>query len=172
MPESSYRPPVSGKVVVGPPTSPTTIIDPHAMPPVPGQAPEQAIAIVFDGGSKGNPGEGYGSYQLLWPGTQPQVVRLRFGDRVTNNEAEYDTLIAALEAVVKRLEDNHADPTGARIDIRGDSLLVVNQVMGKWQCKEERMQARRDHVRALLKRFGHWRLNHHDRSNSVKALGH
>lgn len=172
MPESSYRPPVSGKVVVGPPTSATTTIDPHAMPPVPGQAPEQAISIVFDGGSKGNPGEGYGSYQLLWPGTQPQVVRLRFGDRVTNNEAEYDTLIAALDAVMKRLEDNHADPTGARIDIRGDSLLVVNQVMGKWQCKEERMQERRDHVRALLKRFGQWRLSHHDRSNSVKALGH
>jgi ribonuclease HI len=171
-PAADYRSPVSGKTVVGTLTHVSPADDPHAMHPLPGQAPEQPIAIIFDGGSKGNPGQGYGSYTLRWPGAQQQVVRLRFGDRVTNNEAEYDTLIAALEAVLKRLEDNGAAPETARLDIRGDSLLVVNQVHDKWKVKEERMQTRRDQVRKLLQRFGHWQLIHHDRENSVRALGH
>ncbi|CAN5505098.1 hypothetical protein BH10CHL1_BH10CHL1_22000 [soil metagenome] len=167
-----YRSPVSGKVVVGTLDKKTQPDDPHAMQPLPGQAPEQPVVIIFDGGSKGNPGQGYGSYTLRWPGVQQQIVRLRFGNHVTNNEAEYDTLIAALEAVLKRLQDNGAAPETARLDIRGDSLLVVNQVHGRWQVKDARMQTRCEQVRKLLKQFGHWQLTHHDRENSVRALGH
>jgi ribonuclease HI len=142
------------------------------MQPVPGQAPEQPIGVIFDGGSKGNPGLGYGSYALRWPGAPQQLVKLRFGNHVTNNEAEYDTLIAALEAILKRLQESGAAPSTAQLDIRGDSLLVINQVLGQWQCKEETMRARRDRVRSLLQNFGVWRLTHHDRSKSVEVLGH
>lgn len=163
---------VSGKVVVGTPEKNTTPPDPHQMLPLPGQAPEQPIGIVFDGGSRGNPGQGYGSYVLRWPGDQQQIVRLRFGNRVTNNEAEYDTLIAALDAVLKRLRDGGADPKTARLDVRGDSLLVINQVKGDWQCKDSRMAARRDQVRGILQQLGGWQLIHHDRSHSVEQLGH
>jgi ribonuclease HI len=166
-----YRSPVSGKVVLGAPSSPVEQ-DPHAMPPLPGQAPEQPIGIIFDGGSRGNPGQGYGSYALRWPGMAQQIVQLRFGDRVTNNEAEYDTLIAAIEAVTKRLQDAGALLNTAHLDIRGDSLLVVNQVLGVWECKDARMQVRCDRVRELLQGFGSWQLSHHDRENSVRTLGH
>jgi ribonuclease HI len=167
-----YHSPVSGKVVVNRPTANPSPDDPHTMAPLPGQAPEQPVVIIFDGGSKGNPGQGYGSYALRWPGAQQQIVKLRFGNQITNNEAEYDTLIAALEAVSKRLQDNGAAPATAKLDIRGDSLLVINQVVGKWQCKEERLQMRRERVRKLLQNFGTWRLTHHDRANSVEVLGH
>ena len=172
LPDGNYRSPVSGKVVVAPLADAPRVDDPHAMQPLPGQAPEQPIAIIFDGGSKGNPGQGYGSYTLRWPGAQPQIVRLRFGSQATNNEAEYDTLIAALEALHKRLQDNGAAPSTAKLDIRGDSLLVINQVQGAWQCKEARLQTRRDQVRKLLQTFGSWQLTHHDREHSVRALGH
>ncbi len=165
-------PTAGGKAVMGAPQHSEADIDPQAMPPLPGQAPSQPIAIIFDGGSRGNPGEGYGSYQLRWPGAPPQVVRLRFGNNITNNEAEYDTLIGALESVLKRLVDSGAAPKTAQLDIHGDSLLVINQVMGEWKCKDARMEKRRDRVRALLKQFGAWSLAHHDRENSVRALGH
>lgn len=163
----------AGKVVLGAPLpagEPSP--EPHAMAPLPGQAPERPIGIVFDGGSKGNPGLGYGSYALRWPGRPQQIVQLTFGQGVTNNEAEYDTLIAALEAVHARLHDAGADPGSARLDIRGDSLLVVNQVLGEWECTETRMRTRRDRVRVLLREFGAWQLSHHDRQNSVRILGH
>jgi ribonuclease HI len=169
---ASARSPVSGRVVVHPPTSEASPPNPHVMLPLPGQAPEEPIAIIFDGGSKGNPGQGYGSYALRWPGVQQQIVKLRFGDRTTNNEAEYDTLIAALEGVLKRLQEHGAAPSTAKLDIRGDSLLVVNQVLGKWQVKEEHLQQRCDRVRKLLQNFGVWRLTHHDRAHSVEVLGH
>jgi ribonuclease HI len=161
-----------GKVVIGVPADSQEPPDPHAMPPLPGQAPEQPISIIFDGGSKGNPGVGYGSYALRWPGQPQQIVQLQFGDGVTNNEAEYDTLIAALESVVKRLAENRADPTTARVEIRGDSQLVINQVLGEWKCSDERMRRRRDRVRSLLREFGSWELAYHARANSVRVLGH
>ena len=166
-----YRSAVSGKVVKGAPTT-SAPLQPHEMAPLPGQAPEQPIVVIFDGGSRGNPGQGYGSYALRWPGQPQQIVQLRFGDRVTNNEAEYDTLIAALEAILQRLEDSGAAPETARVEIRGDSLLVINQVKGQWEAKEPRLRVRRDRVRKLLDRFGSWQLIHHDREHSVKTLGH
>jgi len=162
----------SGKVVIGVPDSKEIVLDPQAMSPLPGQAPERPISIIFDGGSKGNPGYGYGSYALRWPGQPQQIVQLQFGDGVTNNEAEYDTLIAALEAVQKRLREGGADPMTARLDIRGDSQLVINQVRGEWKCSDERMRARRDRVRGLLRELGAWELVYHARENSVRVLGH
>lgn len=171
-PPEDYRSTVSGKVVVGAPGDASGPEDPHTMSPLPGQAPEQPIIVIFDGGSKGNPGRGYGSYALRWPGQSQQVVQLRFGDKVTNNEAEYDTLIAALEAILQRLLDAKADPGTARVEIWGDSLLVVNQAKGQWDAKEPRLAMRRDRVRELLARFGRWELAHHGRENSVRTLGH
>lgn len=166
-----YRSSVSGKVVIGGPEESTTP-DPHVMHPVPGQGPEQPIVVIFDGGSRGNPGRGYGSYALRWPGQPEQIVQLQFGDHVTNNEAEYDTLIAALEAILKRLADLHASAQSVTVNIFGDSLLVINQVTGAWDCKDARMRTRRDQARRLLAAFGHTTLTHHSRDKSVEILGH
>jgi ribonuclease HI len=172
-PEATRGSPVSGRVVLGTPTpdaaAPT---DPHAMSPLPGHAPARPIEIIFDGGSKGNPGFGYGSYALRWPGRTEQIVQLKFGNRVTNNEAEYDTLIAALEATLKRLREDGADPKTAQLIVRGDSLLVLNQIRGEWKCKEQRLRTRRDHARQLLTDFGESHLIHHKRAKSVAVLGH
>lgn len=126
------------------------------------------IRIIFDGGSIGNPGKGYGSYQLTVRGKPEAPARLDFGGGYTNNEAEYDTLIAALEAVATRAKD----PRRVQLDIRGDSQLVIKQITGVWKIKEPRMQERVRRVHALLKQFGGWSATWHDRSNSVEALGH
>lgn len=167
-----YKSAVSGRVVMGAPTGESANDAPSVMPPLPGQAPEQPIRVIFDGGSKGNPGLGYGSYALEWPGFPRQIVQLRFGDRVTNNEAEYDTLIAALEAIVKRLKESGADTRTARLDIRGDSQLVISQIKGEWKVNKAELQSRRDQARSLLALFGQARLTHHDREKSVEVLGH
>ena len=51
--------------------------------------------LVFDGGSKGNPGEGYGSYALFEGGRPGAAQRVDFPEVMTNNEAEYRTLLAS-----------------------------------------------------------------------------
>ncbi len=58
--------------------------------------------LTFDGGSLGNPGKGYGSYELR-TGEKSEVVRKEFGGNQTNNEAEYKTLIAALADLSARI---------------------------------------------------------------------
>lgn len=127
-----------------------------------------AIKIVFDGGSIGNPGQGYGSYQITVRDKAEPPKRLTFGAGHTNNEAEYDTLIAALEAVVRRAND----PQRVQLDIRGDSQLVIKQITGQWKIKEPRMVQRARRVHELLQQVGSWRATWHDRANSVEALGH
>lgn len=168
--DQTYRSPVSGRIVVGSPAPEAR--DVAEMQPLPGQAPERPIGLVFDGGSRGNPGKGYGSYALDWPGHPRRLVRLQFGQNVTANEAEYDTLIAALEAVGRRLRDGGASPAGARLAVWGDSLLVINQVTGEWACREPRLRVRRERVRSLLAPFGSWTLRHQPREKSVEILGH
>jgi len=125
--------------------------------------------IVFDGGSRGNPGVGYGSY-AVFDGTKPgQVQRLEFPDPMTNNEAEYHTLINALAALARRLGPRAAE---ASLEVRGDSQLVIQQVLGNWKAKDERMRGLRDQARAGLRRFGKWRLVSQPREDSVRVLGH
>jgi ribonuclease HI len=129
--------------------------------------------IVFDGGSRGNPGPGYGSYALtrLQDGAR-RLERLEFGGGYTNNEAEYDTLLAALQDLVGRIEEAGRRPEEFSLEIRGDSALVINQLQGRWKASEARMAERRDRGRELLRRFGSVTLKAHPRAESVRVLGH
>lgn len=125
--------------------------------------------IVFDGGSRGNAGVGYGSY-AVFDGTKPgQVQRLEYPDPMTNNEAEYHTLIDALAALAERLGKRASETS---LEVRGDSQLVLQQVLGNWKAKDERMRSLRDQARAGLRRFGKWRLVAQPREDSVRVLGH
>jgi ribonuclease HI len=130
--------------------------------------------IIWDGGSKGNPGKGYGSYKLTAIRTgKSRVERLTFpGNRTTNNEAEYETLIQALKTLGAKLRERGKDPKNYSLDLRGDSQLVIYQILGKWKAKNKRMATYRDTARTLLKQFGSYTIRHHDRKHSVAALGH
>jgi len=153
----------------------------YMMPPPPKQSVFETSAefegapdyvIIFDGGSEGNPGFGYGSYAVISRDGRQRVRRLDFGDDMTSNEAEYDTLIAALEDVSERVEAAGKRPADFSVEVRGDSNLVLRQVRGEWKARDERMRQRRDIVRSLLSRFGGYRLVEQPREESVKVLGH
>lgn len=129
--------------------------------------------IVFDGGSRGNPGPGYGSYAVMRrSGRKKKVIRLDFDREMTNNEAEYETLIAALRGLIELIELAGRSSGDFSVEIRGDSKLVLNQVAGRWKAKDDRMRALRNRARNLLARFNAHRLTHQDREESVRILGH
>lgn len=114
----------------------------------------------------------YGSFRIQKAGSRGVLqTRLAFG-RGTNNEAEYRTLIAALESLLAQVERSRIDPAGVQLEVFGDSLLVLRQLSGAWKAREPRMAWLRDRAQRLLKRFGHVRLHHHDRAQSVALLGH
>lgn len=130
------------------------------------------VRIVFDGGSLGNPGRGYGSYQIAVGESEPRIVRLQFGARITNNEAEYLALIHALEDAAATLKAENLDPQAARVEVFGDSQLVLKQTTGEWKARMPHLQALRDRARSLVDAFGSVALTWQPRIHSVRVLGH
>ena len=125
--------------------------------------------ITFDGGALGNPGKGYGSYHVAGRDGTVTHQRLEFGDAVTNNQAEYRTLIGALED----LKDRLGEAAGrAAVAIRGDSQLVVQQIGGRWKVKNGELQPLHRRAVELLGQFGRADVAWHGRRNSVRLLGH
>ncbi len=130
------------------------------------------LKLVFDGGSLGNPGKGYGSFHLSGRDGYEVLERLEFGDNVTNNQAEYRTCIAGIEAAISRAESTGTNPMEQSISIRTDSKLVVEQVNGRWKVKHPELQPLCRRARELVARFGKTELAWHPRAESVKVLGH
>ncbi|HEV2066538.1 MAG TPA: ribonuclease HI family protein [Thermomicrobiales bacterium] len=125
--------------------------------------------IVFDGGSLGNPGKGYGSYEITLGDAVVRHHREDYGDRVTNNQAEYLTLIRALQWLL----ESTGDAAGAtRILVNGDSQLVLNQLMGRWKVKNEGLRVLYEQASRLITRFKDVELVWHPRAKSVERLGH
>ncbi len=89
----------------------------------------RSFIVEADGGSRGNPGPaGYGAVVLEAGSGQALAETAAYIGRATNNVAEYRGLIAGLRAA-------HAlDPT-ARVRVRMDSKLVVEQMSGRWRIK-------------------------------------
>jgi ribonuclease HI len=78
------------------------------------------------------------------------TVRLHFP--ASNNMAKYEALLCGLRIVVE---------TGIkRLDVRGDSQLVIYQVMKKVSCHDDKMEAYCNAVRALEDKFCGIELNH------------
>jgi len=129
--------------------------------------------LIFDGGSLGNPGPGYGSYILVHnvDGKQ-RVKRLRFGEEMTSNEAEYRTLIAGLEDLVSTIHKAGRSPQQFSLEVRGDSRLILYQVARRWKTKQPHLMPLRDKVEELLEEFGSITLIWQRREKSEKILGH
>jgi ribonuclease HI len=95
-----------------------------------------------------------------------------FPGLTTNNQAEYQTLIAGLRGVLHDVQALGLEPASLKVEIRSDSELLVNQVNGIWKLKNAGLRALHDDVRALLDRFERWKLTWHPRAESVRILGH
>lgn len=129
--------------------------------------------LIFDGGSRGNPGPGYGSYAVIRrvDGSQ-RIARLTFDGEMTNNVAEYRTLIAGLEDLIGEIEQAGRDAAEFSIEVRGDSRLILNQVAGKWKVRQPHLRPLCDRARELLRRFGQFELTWQQRDETVDVLGH
>ncbi|MEO8286489.1 MAG: cupin domain-containing protein [Chloroflexota bacterium] len=154
---------------------------PEPEPPVAEDADEEdedehrdlmELSVVFDGGSRGNPGQGYGSYLVQSPGRKPVIKRVEFGDNYTNNQAEYESLIACLQYIIERLTITNRLPAQVALDIKSDSDLLVNQLQGNYKVKDAGIRQRHTQAMELLEQFGEWMITWHAREESVRLLGH
>ncbi|MGJ4092777.1 bifunctional RNase H/acid phosphatase [Corynebacterium macclintockiae] len=106
------------------------------------------LDVECDGGSRGNPGiAGCGSSVL--DGDQEVAARWEFIAKATNNVAEYQGLINALELAIEVAKMRGAAPSELEIQVRMDSKLVVEQMSGRWKIKHPDMKPLAARVKEL-----------------------
>jgi ribonuclease HI len=106
--------------------------------------------MYFDG-SLMKTGAGVGLL-FIWPLRvhMRYIIRLHFA--ASNNVAEYEALIVGL-CIAVELGVRH-------LDIRGDSQLVIDQVMKSSSCRDPKIEAYYEEVRRLEDKFHGLELNH------------
>jgi ribonuclease HI len=97
--------------------------------------------LQFDGGATPNPGKGAGAFVLYQDGNVLAEGGIFF-KHCTNNIGEYNGLLLGL----KRCKELGVSD----ITIQGDSLLVINQITGKWKIRHPHLQPLHQEIMSLL----------------------
>ena len=118
------------------------------------------LLIYADGGSRGNPGPA-GIGVILIDGTKKIRELYRYIGETTNNMAEYNALLAALE---------EASGLGAsEIIIHLDSELVTRQLNGEYKVKSEEIRPLFEKAVTMLKGFESFEIRHIAREKNKDA---
>jgi ribonuclease HI len=114
------------------------------------------LVVYCDGAARGNPGPAAWAFIVKDQSKKTLFKKAKFLGRATNNEAEYQAVIGALEF----LSSNQFSPKeGVRnkkdwkLDLRLDSQLVVEQLSGRFKVKDARMRDYFFKVRTLENNF-------------------
>jgi len=120
------------------------------------QEEEEGLWTMDFDGVVGNDGASIGIWvrsPFSTPNKVPSSMRVcsyKLAFECSNNEAEYEALIAGLK-ILRKLN-------AKRISIYGDSELVIKQFRGEYQAKHPRMRAYRNAVLDILKLFSEYTL--------------
>ena len=152
----------------------------HVGPPVASPARQNKLSVItiyFDGGCRPtNPGNKYGSCEVMLDGTSVKTISEMALGWGTNNEAEFEILIVALEVTLHLLEDYGFDPKHYRVNLFTDSTIVRNRINGSNRtCRSDpqrRMFERATCCNGFLARFGTSEIHWHRRENNVARFGH
>ncbi|NEP22891.1 ribonuclease HI family protein [Moorena sp. SIO3I6] len=118
------------------------------------------LTILFDGGSRGNPGIAGAAAVIKQPGAKTISVS-QFFPHATNNEAEYTGAILGLE---KALEIG-----AGQVVLKGDSQLVINQLKGTWRVKTPHLRPLWTKAKSLLNQFDSVQLEWIPRAQNSEA---
>lgn len=120
------------------------------------------LIIYTDGGARGNPGPaGLGVVIQDEQGKVMKKFGRYLGDHVTNNQAEYEAIIAALAAAEKL--------GGTHLELRMDSELAVRQLNQVYKVKNRGIQALFFQAKNLQARFEHVVFKHVSREQNTAA---
>ncbi len=125
----------------------------------------EKIVVYTDGGSRGNPGP---AAVGVWIKTLDKKYAEYIGEK-TNNMAEYEALIIALEKIKKLLGKNRAKKS--EISCFLDSELVVKQLNHQYKIKEKNTQKNFLQVWNLMLDFGKVSFQHILREKNKVADG-
>jgi ribonuclease HI len=79
----------------------------------------------------------------------------------TNNITEYEACILGLEAALELKI--------RKMDVYGDSILIICQVKGEWKTKEEKLRPYQEYLFTLLEEFKEIKFTHLGREGNHYA---
>lgn len=127
----------------------------------PGHEREAAHRIYVDGASRGNPGKAGAGVVIKSPDGSIVKRLKKYLDITTNNMAEYQALVIALEAAHSlRIK---------RIRILADSELMVKQINGEYRVKSADLRPLYEKAVSLLKEFKEAKIEHVYREENSAA---
>ena len=123
--------------------------------------PENYLIAHTDGGARGNPGPaGYGIVVHDSRGNKVAALSQYLG-RQTNNFAEYQALIAALEYAVKH--------ESKALKVISDSELMVRQIKGIYRVKEATLRDLHARAKELISQLDWFEIEHVLRGHNREA---
>ena len=132
-----------------------TLFEPHDNPPA------HYLVAHSDGGARGNPGpSGYGVVIKDESGRKVAALSEYLGHQ-TNNFAEYQGLIAALEYALK-----HGPKA---LKLISDSELLVRQIKGIYKVKNATLQDLHARAKELIKQLDWFSIGHALREHNQEA---
>ncbi|GJV87937.1 reverse transcriptase domain-containing protein [Tanacetum coccineum] len=123
------------------------------------EIPQEPWTLFTDGSSCVD-GSGAGLILTSPEGTE-FTYALRFQFTASNNEAEYEALIAGLRIAAQMGVRN--------VHVSVDSKLVANQVLGTYVAKEENMVKYLEKAKSLISGFANFSISQVPRSKNKKA---
>lgn len=123
------------------------------------------LLLNCDGGSRGNPGPAAYGYVIQDITSSAGIILEKCGNYLgitTNNVAEYQGLVDGVKWVVENYP-------GAELQIKMDSLLIVNQVKGTFKVKNPGLLPKWQEVRGLLSQLPKWSIEHTYREGNSLA---
>jgi ribonuclease HI len=125
------------------------------------KAPEHYLIAHSDGGARGNPGPaGYGVVIQDEAGQKVAALSQYLGHQ-TNNFAEYQGLIAALEYAI---EHGHK-----ALKLISDSELLVRQIKGIYKVKNSTLQELHGRAKELIAQLDWFSIDHALREHNREA---
>jgi len=118
------------------------------------------VTAYVDGASRGNPGPaGFGVFMTTDTG---EIIELcGFLGTTTNNVAEYTGLI---EALLTAKEEGAME-----VEVISDSLLLVNQMLGKYRVKHPNLIPMYNKAMRLAREFRRFSIRHTLRAGNKEA---
>jgi len=131
------------------------------MPELSADRPQDSLIAYTDGGARGNPGpSGYGVVIQDQSGRKVAALSEYLGHQ-TNNFAEYQGLIAALEYAVQ-----HGYKA---LKVVSDSELLVRQIKGIYKVKNPTLQDLYSRARQLIRKLETFSIEHVLRGKNQEA---
>ena len=108
---------------------------------------ERRIVIYTDGASRGNPGRSASGFSVR--DGERFESHLHYNGTATNNYAEYNAIIMALEWCLR----GAGEPKELALAIHSDSTIAVNQIKGSYKVRAEGLIPLQRRVRSLMGNF-------------------